>query len=142
MKTARTSGPEPHKNSPADRTGIAAVPRNNRSRITNGALGVDLRSKQGRRWRDVYSDAMRETGGRHETLCKQAATLIVQRERMDAALARGEDVDVSLLIKLAGAINRTLTRLGLDAEHEPAEDGTQDAIDGVRRHFTRAQAGA
>lgn len=115
-------------NSPAERARTAAVPRNNRSAVSNGsrvANGIDLRSREGRRWRDLVLHYLSETGGRHDALCKQAASLIIQRERLDSMLARGEPVDTLDLVRLCGAINRTLARLGLD-EPEPY-DGTDDA---------------
>lgn len=108
--------------SPADRARIADVPRNNRSAVSNGsrvAVGIDLRTREGRRWRDCYADAMRQTGGRNETLCKQLASLIVQRERLDSMLARGEPVDTQDLIRLAGAVSRTMTKLGIVEEAPP-----------------------
>ena len=85
-----------------------------KSAITNGRtmlLGVDGRSRSARRFRDLVNSYLTQTGGRHEELCKQAASLVLQRELMDTALVRGEHVDALQSVRLAGAINRTLAQL-------------------------------
>ena len=126
--------------SPADRAGSAAVPRNNRSRIANGSsLGIDQRTRAGRRWRDIYLDAMARTGGRNQTLCRSLASLTVQHEEMDAKLARGEPVDVDTLVKVAGAIGRVMVRAGLDAEHEVI-DATDQALTAIRSRSAEVAA--
>ncbi len=116
------------------------MPANNRSAVTNGALGIDLRTRQGRRWRDIYLDATRRTGGRNEVLCRSLASLTVQQEELDAQLARGEQVDVDSLVKLGGAISRTMIRAGLiAADDEPGEDVTAEVIARLRAlHKTEA----
>ena len=118
------------------------MPANNRSRISNGSLGIDLRTRTGRRWRDVYLDAMRRTDGRNEVLCRSLASLTVQHEEMDAALSRGEPVDVGLLVKLSGAISRVMVRAGIfaDDDYGPGIDGTQAAIDALRTHRAETEA--
>src|SRR3954447_8944677 len=85
-----------------------------RSAITNGKtmlLGVDGRSRPARRFRDLVQGYMAQTGDRHEELCKQAASLVLQRELLDAASVAGERVDTLQLVRLCGAINRTLAKL-------------------------------
>src|SRR3954465_4852958 len=85
-----------------------------RSAITNGKtflLGVDGRSRSARRFRDLGRGYMAEPDGRHEELCKQAASLVLQRELLDAASVAGERVDTLQLVRLCGAINRTLAKL-------------------------------
>ena len=100
-----------------------------RSAISNGSTlftGVDGRSRGARRFRDLYHDYLNQTGGRHDELCRQAATLVLQRERLDVALVKGEPVDPSHLVRLAGAINRTLARLNLlSGEPEPERSRRQ-----------------
>lgn len=126
------------ENSRPDRTAIAAVPANNRSAVTNGALGIDLRTRVGRRFRDVYLDAMNRTDGRNPVLCRSLAGLVVRREALDAAIVSGADVSTDELLRLASEVRRTLTRLGLDAggDEEPVEDGTAAAIAALRAHRT------
>lgn len=122
-----------HRKQPADSARLVAAKPTARSRITNGKqlhAGADGRTREARRWRDLYRHYMVATGGRCEQLCRSLASLIVERERLDAACARGEPVDALLLVRLSGEIRRLLTRLGLD-EPEPY-DGTQDAIRALR----------
>ena len=118
--------------SPSIRPRLADLPAASRSRITNGALGIDLRTRSGRRWRDIYLDAMRQTGGRHEQTCRSIASLTLRHEQLDAQLAKGEDVDTSELVKLSGAIGRALVRAGLTADDEPGEDVTAEIVARIR----------
>ena len=118
------------QNSPADRRQLADLPAASRSRIANGALGIDLRTRTGRRWRDCYLELMAQTGGRHVQMVRSLASLIVQREKLDADLARGEPVDSDELLRLCGAISRLMARVGLVADDEPGEgpDVTAEVI--------------
>lgn len=87
-----------------------------RSRVTNGKAllaGTDGRSRGSRRFRDLFKQYLQRTRGQHEDMCKQAASLVMQRELLDAAMVRGEHVDVLTLTRLSGAINRTLAKLNL-----------------------------
>jgi hypothetical protein len=88
-----------------------------RSSITNGkrlfGSNIDGRSRTARRWRDIYHQHLEQTGGVGETLCRSLASLIVQREMLDATMVRGDYVDPLLLVRVTGAIARTLQRLGL-----------------------------
>src|SRR5262245_53824663 len=70
---------------------------------------VDGRTKAARRWRSLYTGYLAKAP-QQEQLCRQAAT-VLQREQLDVKLARGEDVNVDLLVRLSGAIARTLERL-------------------------------
>jgi hypothetical protein len=93
--------------------------RYGRAAVTNGTflfLGVDHRSRAARRFRDLYRSYLKQTNGRHDELCKQAAALVLKRELLDADLVVGKHVDISDLVKLSGAINRTLARLNLSAK--------------------------
>jgi hypothetical protein len=122
MKTRKTSDSKPRRKTPADSAGAAALPPNSRTRIGNGSrmhAGVDGRSTAARRWKEIYLDAMSRTDGRRIQLCRQLASLVVARERLDGALANGQEVDVLDLVRCAGAINRTMMHLGLA---EPAPD--------------------
>lgn len=127
MKTAPNSGPEPHQNSPADSRVPAAAKKTARSRLTNGSQTflerLDGRGVLARRWRDLYWDFLAQTGGKNETLVRTLTSLCVQRDAIDVRLARGEPVETADLIRVAGAISRLMTKLGLvadaDADNEP-----------------------
>jgi hypothetical protein len=105
---------------------MAAVKPTARSRITNGKalfVGVDGRSRQARRFRDIYRDLLEQTGGRSEALVRSIAGLCVQRELIESRLARGEPVDTAELVSVAGAISRLATKIGiLDEESEDVTD--------------------
>lgn len=94
------------------RAGSAKAKRYARSAITNGTKlinGVDGTSAEYRRWRDLYLDAMQRSGGA-EQLARSYATLCVERERLDAAAARGEPVDPWEVVRLANTIARLDSR--------------------------------
>jgi len=137
MKQHQSNG---HR-TPAGNPHLAPVPANNRSRLGNGSAlpsGVDGRSSAARRWKEIFRDSMHNTGGRHEQTCRSLASMVLQREALDAALARGEPIDADLLLRLSSEIRRTTTRLGLD-EASP-EDGTQAAIRALREGREEAHA--
>lgn len=97
-----------------------------KSAITNGKvllMNVDGRSRPARRYKDLFRKYMSETGGRQGELCKQAAALIVQRELLDANVVSGVHVDSLQLVRLCGAINRTL---GLLRRATVDPDGVRD----------------
>ncbi len=111
------------------------MPINNRTRVGNGSAlpsGIDGRRSAARRWKEIFRDGMDRTGGKHETLCRQLASLVVARERLDAALASGEAIDVLALVRIAGAISRTMSTLGIVADDGPGEDVTAEVIARIR----------
>jgi hypothetical protein len=86
---------------------------------------VDGRSCAARRWRDLFRDYSQQTGGRHDQLCRSLASLVVRREQVDVALVSGGPVDTDELLRLCGAINRTMAKLGLVVDDdEPSADPT------------------
>ena len=91
------------------------------SAITNGKtllMDVDGRARPARRYKDLYQLYMAKTDGRHEELCKQLASLIVQRELIDAEVMRGNRVDAFHTVRLANTINRTI-RADAIGDEEP-----------------------
>ena len=85
-----------------------------KSIITNGTKllhGINKNSKWGRRYRDLYLEYMEQSGGQAEQLCKQIASLIVLRERMDADVLNGKPIDQFHFIRVANALTRTLKAL-------------------------------
>ena len=92
-----------------------------RSAITNGGrllAGIDGRSHTYRRFRDLYQFYMSKTDGRNAELCKQLASLIVQREALDADVMRGKHVDPFHFVRIVNATNRTLGKLQI-AKDDP-----------------------
>jgi hypothetical protein len=96
-----------------------------RSRVSNrpgGLAGVDGRSGRARRFRDLTSGLKRDIGralsAAEQSLVDQAAALILQREEMTAVGDRGERIDSRELVRIAGAVARTLAALGLTQPSE------------------------
>jgi hypothetical protein len=92
----------------------------NRSAITNGKKwlpGVDMRSAQGRRFKDLVRAFTADLGGELSTaeaaLVRQAAALTVRVEDIQATLVKGEAVDDEELVRLINASARLLIALGM-----------------------------
>ncbi len=109
---------------PSDSTAVPTLPPTTRSRLTNGRelfLGdIDGRSREARRYRDVYAALVAHLGGeghasetkRH--LAKRASALIVWCEVEEARLATGEALDVQTYTTAVNALRRLLVDLGLE----------------------------
>jgi hypothetical protein len=92
--------------------------KTNRSRITNGSKllhGIDGRSAQARRFRDLVAqfsaDLGDELSAAELSLIKIAASLVVQGEQHAARIVRGETVDADESVRLANVANRLLQTL-------------------------------
>ena len=93
-----------------------------RSRVTNGSqllANVDGRTADARRYGDLAVSLADDLGGAaslteaQRALVRQGAAMIVQSEKLQGAVLRGELVDVEQLTRLANAATRILTRLGI-----------------------------
>jgi hypothetical protein len=93
-----------------------------RSRITNGSqllAGVDGRTANARRYRDLCLSLADDLGGAatlteaQSALVRQAAAMIVQSEKLQGEVLRGELTDSEQLVRLCNSATRILTRLGL-----------------------------
>jgi hypothetical protein len=123
MKT----GPSLSLNRPADSQGqsspvVAPRPLTVRSALTNDPLllrGVDGRSVEARRYRDVAIALADDLGGQDrlsepsKILVRQAAAMTVQVESLQSKIVSGEDVNLEQLTRLSNVLGRTLQRLGL-----------------------------
>ena len=108
-----------------------------RSRITNGRdllANVDGRTADARRYRDLAASLADDLGGAsglteaQRALVRQAAAMIVQSERLQSAVLRGELVDVEQLTRLANAATRILSRLGIKRERADAGPSLHDYL--------------
>ena len=117
----------------------AKRPSNNRSAVTNGSRlfpkGIDGRSAQGRRWRDIYYGFLGQLGGEcaataYETaMLRDLATMRVAMEEVQAAQFVGEPLDLAGYAN-ATAIFRSIARdLGL---HEKTGTRSPRLSDGYR----------
>jgi hypothetical protein len=93
-----------------------------RSRVTNGSqllANVDGRTAAARRYRDLTISLADDLGGiaslteAQRALVRQAAAMIVQSEKLQGEVLRGEIVDCEQLTRLANAATRILSRLGI-----------------------------
>jgi hypothetical protein len=93
-----------------------------RDAVSNGSRalsGVDGRSAFARRFKAVTHAITEDLGGAdhisegQRQLARQAASLSVAREIMDARLAEGEQIDMEEYTRLGHLLVRTLTALGL-----------------------------
>lgn len=141
MKRAAQNLPNDCENSRGASSGLTAVKPTARSCVTNGSglfLGaVDGRSREARRWRDLFRHYMVETDSRNEQLCRQLASLVVRREALDSEVAAGKPVDIDLLLRLSSEIRRSMTRLGLlaDPEDEPI-DATDQVVAALKANLS------
>jgi hypothetical protein len=105
--------------------------RHNRSRVTNARfrgkvtarslfVDGDGRSPWARRYRDLVGLICEDAGGvsllteLRLALIRRAAALVVECERMENALADGEEIDVDLLARLSSHVRRIAESIGLD----------------------------
>ena len=80
---------------------------------------VDGRTADARRYRDLCTSLADDLGGAaglteaQRALVRQASAVIVQSERLQASILRGELADSEQLVRLCNSATRILTRLGL-----------------------------
>ncbi len=113
------------------------------SRITNGKellANVDGRTAAARRYRDLTISLADDLGGSatlteaQRALVRQAAGMIVQSEKLQGEVLRGEIVDCEQLTRLANAATRILSRLGVKRAV-----AAPDVHDNIARHFPAAR---
>ncbi len=114
-----------------------------RSFLTNDPLairGVDGRSADARRYRDVAIALADDLGGQDKLneptkiLIRQAAALTVQMEALQSKIVAGEEIDLEQLTRLSNVLGRTLQRLGL--KRPPAKPRSP-----IAAHFATPPAG-
>lgn len=116
-QTKRQYMPSRASTLPAERASVAARSATTRSRSTNDVRhlpGVDGRSSQARRFRDVVAGLSGdgELGEAETVLVRSIATLTVRAETMSAAMIRGEATDPEQLTRVTNALARMLGALG------------------------------
>jgi hypothetical protein len=122
-------------------TAIAARPLTTRSKITNGTemlRGIDARTAASRRFRDLCegfaADFSTPPGAREQALIKQAAAVTVQAEAVQAAIVRGEEIDLEQLTRLTNVQTRTLRELGI------RKRGSEPRMPTLREHLAKRAA--
>jgi hypothetical protein len=94
-----------------------------RAAVSNGsrlhAKGIDGRTRDARRFRDLVDSFSASLGGESalseadKALVRNAAALAVKAERKQAAIVKGEDVDLEGLTRLSNCVSRVLGQLGV-----------------------------
>jgi hypothetical protein len=125
-----------------------AVSKTNRSATTNGIVvldGVDGRSPEGRRFRDLVVAFSEELGGveglsqQDAAIVRHAAAATMQSESLQAAVVRGERIDEEQFVRLGNGLVRALN--ALKARRKPKKDGLTIA-EIAARHRKAEGAGA
>ena len=97
-------------------------PAHTRSAVSNGRrlfVVGDGKTEWARRYRDIYEAHISDAGGAdllseaQLQLCRRAASLAIEAERMEGELSEGKPVDIDVLGRLTGHLGRTYDRLGL-----------------------------
>jgi hypothetical protein len=106
-----------------------------RSRISNGKdllPDVDGRSTVARRYRDIASQIAIDQGGLEH--CSESRLQLIRRfsacavlaEQMEAALARGQEIDISEHALLCSTMTRIASRIGIDRIPKPIDDDDEE----------------
>jgi hypothetical protein len=106
----------------ADSAPVAPMPPTARSRVSNGSAildGIDGRSKEARRFRDVLGEIVSDLGGAdrlsegQRQLARRCAMLAVECEKIEALGVAGELIDLEVYGQLTDRIGRAFQRLGV-----------------------------
>jgi hypothetical protein len=103
---------------------FAGMSRHHRSAVTNRTKlfveGMDGRTGQARRYRDILTQIECDVGGidnlseGQRQLCRRAATLSFTAEAMEVDAVAGKPFDIDLFGQLTDRLGRCLQRLGLE----------------------------
>ena len=122
--------------------------RHGRSRITNGGdilPYVDGRSTIARRYRDIASQLAVDQGGADRLsearlqLIRRFAACACIAEQLEAALARGEQIDISEHAQLCSSLVRIASRIGIDRISREVAPSLNEYL---RRHELEVEAEA
>lgn len=100
----------------------------NRSAISNGSWlleGVDHRSALGRRYRDLCMNIADDMGGAsilsepQKAMIRQLAAVMVECEKLQSAIVKGEDVDHEVLVRLTNLHARLSRDLKIKTKPKP-----------------------
>jgi hypothetical protein len=105
-----------------DRADVNRLPPTARSRVSNGSAlldGIDHRTAEARRYRDVLAAIVSDLGGidhlseGQKQMARRAGMLAVQCEKIEAAAVSGAAVDLETYGQLVDRLGRAFGRLGL-----------------------------
>jgi hypothetical protein len=109
-----------------------------RSRVSNGSdllPDVDGRSAIARRYRDIVSAILVDQGGADQ--CSEARKQLIRRfaaasvlaEQMEAALARGEPIEIAEHALLTSTLVRIAQRIGIDRRAKTITPNLRDYLE-------------
>lgn len=110
------------------KTPIAGTSTRNRSAISNGSWlleGVDHRSALGRRYRDLCMNMADDMGGAsilsepQKAMIRQLAAVMVECEKLQSAIVKGEEVDHEVLVRLTNLHARLARDLKVKTKAKP-----------------------
>lgn len=119
------------------RTNLDTTSGRNRSAISNGSWlleGVDNRSALGRRFRDLCISFANDLGGAdhlnepQRALIRQAASVTIESEKLQAAIVRGESVDHENLVRVNNLHARLIKQLGIKPKAERPRQSLADLL--------------
>jgi hypothetical protein len=112
-----------------------------RSRVSNGAATfldhVDGRGILARRYRDILAQLVADIGGdpseAQSLIARRASALAVWCERAEAAMAKGDNLDIVEFTTAANALRRLLSDLGLERCARDVTPSVADYVAHVQR---------
>jgi hypothetical protein len=105
-----------------NRLAVVSRPLKARSRLTNGkdiVAGLDQRSAEYRRFRDILCQIIADLGGAEQLsegqrqLARRCATIAIECERMESQSVAGKKIDLEVYGALTDRLGRAFQRLGL-----------------------------
>jgi hypothetical protein len=121
----------PNKTSTSQRPVVLKARGQQRSRISNHRdllPDVDGRSTVARRYRDIASQIATDQGGLEHLsesrlqLIRRFSACACLAEQLEAALARGQEIDISEHALLCSTMTRIASRIGIDRIPKPISD--------------------
>jgi len=123
--------------SSADRAVVERRPSKQRSRLTNGKdllPDIDGRSAAARRFKDIANQILVDQGGIDQCsesrlqLVRRFAAAAVLAEQMEAALVRGEQIDIAEHGLLCSTLVRIAQRIGINRVPRDVSPSLADLI--------------
>ena len=96
---------------------ITGISTTNRSRVSNGSkllMGIDGRSTEARRFRDLirgYEAEFETASDFDKSLIREAAFLVLKTEQIQSAHLQGQYVAIDEIVRLSGQLRRVLIEL-------------------------------
>ena len=133
------------------RSAFVDAPPTTRSAVANGSTlwidSVDGRSREARRFRDVYGDLVGHLGGSdyatepQKYLARRAAALVVWAEMAETTLAAGGELDVQSYTTSANTLRRLLQDIGLDRVQRDITPSLTEFTHTITRNAPQRPAG-